>query len=277
MKFLATAALLATVVSPVQEGAYWRVETVFSMTHPRQVGSGYWVTERRLSTTWYDRTGKSWRAYQELGCKPKSKQDEAAWKADGSPTSWTYRTEGMKVSLSTEPGERSLRQDTGRPAFHWGNKRLTLQDLQALPTDAGALKERVVKDVKEWSDWAAKDAKTTSPGSKLDDWTSHQDYYVAGNLAQLMYEVPTSKQVRKAALQALKSTSGVRDLGRGTFALPTYTVKQTVLDQRVSVDPSTLTLRSWAIETKIGGRVFPAKTHLRTFAKVGWTDEQPAR
>ncbi|HUR02388.1 MAG TPA: hypothetical protein VM347_07610, partial [Nonomuraea sp.] len=217
------------------EGAYWRVETVLTMTHPRPVGSGYWLTERRAFTDWKTPEGKGWYGYRPLGARPATKKDEAAWRADGSPKSWNYRTEGMKISLSTEPGEGRVGPTKGGPkGFLLGEKTVTYQQLQNLPSDPAALKEYVVADVKSWIGEAAEEAKTTSPNSKIDDWLSRLDRYVAINLSRMLYETPVPPKVRSAAFQAFKTTKGVTDLGQvkdplgrsgQKFALPTLSTK----------------------------------------------------
>lgn len=277
MKFLIAAALFTTALTPAQEsGTYWQVEEVMSFTHPHQVGSGYWVKQRRTSDRWWTKDGKSWFGFREQGTKPATKADEAKWKADGSPTSWTYRTEGMKIKLSTEPGEGRLAPTKGRPGFHWNDYLVSYQELQKLPADAAGLKAKITADFEEWARVSAEKAKSTAPGARIEDWTSNRNFYVAETLGRLMYEYPVSKQVRAAALQAFTSTPGVRDLGASTYALPTYKGKNNVDDQRVVVDPATVTLKSWAIETRFNGKPVPAKTSLRTFTKVGWTDQKPA-
>ncbi|MFI6321525.1 hypothetical protein ACIBG8_28580 [Nonomuraea sp. NPDC050556] len=281
MNVLIAAAMLAgsltsTAPASAEGGTYWQVETVFSMTHPRQVGSGYWVNERRSSSDWWTKDGRSWTGFRPQGTRPASPADEAKWKADGSPTSWTYRTEGMKVKLSTKPGEGWVKPVGGRPGFHWNEHSITFQELQRFPKDAAALKSKVTADFQEWAEAAAEEAKTTAPGSKLDDWTSRQDYYVADILSQLLYQWPVTKETRTAAFQALKTVPGVRDLGGNTFALPTYKGKRDQVDKLVTVDPTSMTLRSLAVESKVDGKAVPGKTNLTTFTKVGWTDQKPA-
>ncbi|MEU4231356.1 hypothetical protein AB0F17_44270 [Nonomuraea sp. NPDC026600] len=266
-------------------GAYWRVETVLTMTHPRPVGSGYWLTERQGSTNWKTPEGKGWFGSRPLGARPKTKKDEAAWRADGSPKSWNYRTEGMKISLSTEPGEAHVGPQKGGPeGFHLGRKFLTYQQLQNLPSDPAALKEYVVADVKSWIGEAAEEAKTTSPNSKIDDWLSRLDSYVAIDLSRMLYETPVPPKVRSAAFQALKTTKGVTDLGQAKdllgrtgqkLALPTNTIKGTVLKRQLIVDTKTMTLLAEYTDTTVDGKPFLAKTKVETY-KAGWTDEKPA-
>ncbi|MFD1541712.1 hypothetical protein [Nonomuraea guangzhouensis] len=262
-------------------GAYWRVESVLTLAHPRPVGSGYWLTERRASTHWKTPEGKGWFGYRPLGARPTTEKDEAAWRADGSPKSWNYRTEGMKISLSTEPGKGSVGPTKGEPkGFRLGEKTVTYQQLQNLPSDPAALKEYVVADVKAWIDEAAEEAKTTSPNSKIDDWLSNLDSYVAINLGRMLYETPVPPKVRSAAFQALKTTKGVTDLGRAKdplgrsgqkLALPSNMTKGTVL----IVDTETMTLLAEYTGATADGKPLPGKTKVETYT-VGWTNEKPA-
>ncbi|MEU8149951.1 hypothetical protein [Nonomuraea sp. NPDC048901] len=280
-----TGALAVPAQATPPEGKYWRVDTILSRTHPRPVGSGYWLAERQASTVWQSPEGKSWFGFRPLGARPKTEKDEAAWRADGSPTSWTYRTEGMKISLSTEPGEGHVGPTKGAPkGFRLGERYVTYQQLQDLPSDPVALKKYVVAGVKTWIKEAADEAKTTAPNSKIEDWESHLDRYVAIDLSRMLWENPVPQKVRSAAFQAFKTTKGVTDVGRARdplnrsgqkFALPTLTTKGTVLKQQLLIDAKTMTLLAEYTDTTVDGKPFPAKTKVETY-KVGWTNEQPA-
>lgn len=292
MRYALMAGLLATLTTaaPAQaaEQPYWRVETVITMDHPRPVGSGYVVTERRVSVDWSAPGGQRWSAFRELGARPKTAEDEAAWKADGSPTSWTYRTEGMKVTLSTEPDRGWVKQDKTwkGDSFTWGDTKWSYQRLKSLPTDPAKLKAVVTEDVEAWADEAAEESRTTGSAATRAHWTARIDRYVAGRLAVLMHQLPTTREVRAAAFAALKSVKGVRDLGDAKdslgragrrFALPADSNgKGWSLRQEVMVDTRTMTLLSWFNDVEDAKLRKGAKTRLETFAKVGWTNERPA-
>ncbi|MBT2225906.1 hypothetical protein [Nonomuraea sp. NEAU-A123] len=283
LAFIGVFALPAQATPP--GGAYWRVETVITMTHPRAVGSGYWLTEREASTNWKTPEGKGWTGTRSLGARPATKKDEAAWRADGSPKSWTYRTEGMKISLSTEPGKGFVGPAKGEPkGFRLGEKTVTYQQLQNLPSDPAALKEHVVAEVKSWIAEAAEEAKTTAPKATINDWLSRLDSYVARDLSQMLFKVPVPPKVRSAAFQALKTTKGVTDLGRAKdplgrsgqkLALPTGTAKGSVVKQQVIVDTKTMMLLAEYTDVTVDGKPMLGKTHVETYT-AGWTDEQPA-
>ncbi|WP_436762477.1 hypothetical protein [Streptosporangium sp. V21-05] len=268
------------------EGDYWRVEVVQTRDHPRPVGSGYRVTERSVVVDWQTPEGsKKWGAYRDLGAHPASEKDRAAWKADGSPASWTYRTEGMKVSLSTKPGKgrvtRVKNWSNGFRLFGEGEF-VTYQQLQSLPADPAALRAYMVKDVRAWIDKAAEEAKTTSPKSTIDDWTANLDRYVAEYATRLLYENPVPFEVRSAAYRVLRTTKGVKDLGRAKdplnrsgqrFALPPFVrkdLKGWSLEERFVVDTTTMTLLAHYVDSGDKG-----KSRV-DYYKVGWTDDRPA-
>ncbi|MER6826402.1 hypothetical protein ABT352_10480 [Streptosporangium sp. NPDC000563] len=266
------------------EADYWRVEVVGTRDHPRPVGSGYTVTERSVSVDWQTPDGKLWGAYRELGARPKSEKDRAAWKADGSPTSWTYRTEGMKISLSTKPGEGYVKKTPKWPGgFMLRESRfVTYRQLQSLPTDPAALRAYMVKDVRAWIDKSAEEAKTTSPNSTIDNWLNNLDRYVAEYAIDLLYRNPVPLKVRSAAYQVLKTTKGVKDLGRAKdplnrsgqkLALPPLAQKYQKgwsLEERFVVDTATMTLLAHYVDSSDKG-----KSRV-DYYRVGWTDDKPA-
>ncbi|MFI7124380.1 hypothetical protein ACIBQ1_01715 [Nonomuraea sp. NPDC050153] len=285
--FLITAGIVAVPAQAAPaEGAYWRVEVVRTADHPRPVGSGYTLTVRSVGVDWLTPGGKAWSAYRELGARPKTAKDEAAWRADGSPTSWTYRTEGMKISLSTEPGKGRVGPVKGHPdgKFRMGEKWVTYAQLQALPAEPEALRAHVVAEVRAWIDEAAEEARTTDPRAKKEDWLVNLDRYVGEYLTRLLYENPVPFKVRSAAYQALKTTKGVSDLGRAKdplnrsgqkVALPALEQKNTVLKEQFIVDTRTMTLLAHYVDLQDGGKQLAGKSGVETY-KVGWTDAKPA-
>ncbi|MGI5290933.1 hypothetical protein ACQEVF_47535 [Nonomuraea polychroma] len=267
------------------KGAYWRVETTFTTTHPRAVGSGYYLTQRSVSADWLSPVGKSWSGYRELGVKPATGKDEVAWRADGSPTAWAYRTEGMKIRLSTQPGKGRIVAVKNRPeGFRLGEKYVTYQQLQSLPTDAEALRKYLVADVNAWIDKSAEEAKTTDPKATKNDWLVNLDRYVAQRATELLYANPAPDKVRAAAYQVLKTTKGVSDLGRTKdplgrsgqkLALPVFSRKSSVLKQQLVVDTTAMTLLAEYTDLKDGGIAVLGKSGVKTI-KAGWTNDKPA-
>ncbi|MFI6176808.1 hypothetical protein ACIA8R_14865 [Nonomuraea sp. NPDC051191] len=281
--FAGVAAVPASADAP--KGAYWRVETIYTTTHPRPVGSGYHLTQRNVTTEWLSPNGKAWTGMRELGARPATKKDEAAWRADGSPTTWDYRTEGMKIHLTTRPGKGSVKAQEDRPdGFRLGEKYVSYQQLQELPTDAEALRKQLTAEVEAWIDEAAEEAKTTDPKATRNDWLVNLDRYVAERAVELLYVNPVPDKVRAAAYQVLKTTKGVGDLGRDKdplgrsgqkLALPVSSRKGTVLKQQLLVDTTAMTLLAEYTDLKDGGKAVLGKSGVTTY-KAGWTDDKPA-
>ncbi|MER5999410.1 hypothetical protein ABT120_12615 [Nonomuraea angiospora] len=138
--------------------------------------------------------------------------------------------------------------------------------------------------MRAWIDWAAEDAKTSSPKSKKEDWLVNLDRYVGEYLTRLLYENPVPFKVRSAAYQVLKTTKGVSDLGQvkdpldrpgQKVALPTLEQKSTVLKEQFIVDTKTMTLLAHYVDLQDGGKQLAGKSGVETY-KVGWTDDKPA-
>ncbi|UBU13783.1 hypothetical protein [Nonomuraea gerenzanensis] len=281
--FAGMAAVPASADAP--KAAYWRVETTFTTTHPRAVGSGYHLTQRRVSIEWLSPAGRSWSGFRELGARPATKKDEAAWRADGSPTTWDYRTEGMKIHLSTRPGKGSVQAAAGRPdGFRLGERYVTYQQLQVLPTEPETLRKQLTAEVNAWIDEAAEEAKSTAPKAAKNDWLVNLDRYVAERAVELLYVNPAPDKVRAAAYHVLKTTKGVSDLGRSKdplgragqkLALPVSSGKGPVLRQQLLVDTTTMTLLAEYTDLGNGGKKVLGKSGVKTF-EAGWTDDKPA-
>ncbi|HEX4811412.1 MAG TPA: hypothetical protein VFV66_01480 [Nonomuraea sp.] len=266
------------------QGAYWRVETVYTATHPHAVGSGYHLTERSVSTDWTAPDGTGWSGYRELGARPATAKDEAAWRADGSPSTWVYRTEGMKIRLSTRPGKGSLGRAKGRHGWPWGESSVSYQQIQALPTGTEALRERLKADVDAWIDEAAEEAKVTAPRATKQDWLAYRDGYVAKRAVALLYALPAPDKVRAAAYQVIKTTKGVTDLGPAKdekgrsgrkLALPVDDRGKAVRKEQLLVDTKNMTILAISTELTADGKPVLGKPGTQTIT-AGWTDDKPA-
>jgi len=251
-------------------GAYWHSRTLFTMTHPRQVGTGtdkYWVVERRLSETTAARDGRIWSGFRRLGAEPKSAADRAAWKRDGSPAKWSYRTEGMLVELSTAPDKGSL--VPAKPAgFILATRKVTFEELQALPSEPGALKEWLVESRMKGEEPPAR----------------REDVKVAGTLVELLHSYPVPKRVRQAAFTLLSAEPGytVTDLGRSRKKLSetsrsTKSGKQPaiVAKHTITVDTSDMLIVARTLDSTIDGKPFPDKTWTMVI-ESGWSAAAPA-
>ncbi|MFB4276591.1 hypothetical protein ACBJ59_14970 [Nonomuraea sp. MTCD27] len=248
----------------VAEGKYWRTRTLQVMTHPRQVGRGdnkYWLVERRLSETWTLRDGRAWTTFRRLGATPKSAADRAAWKRDGSPRKWSYRTEGMLLELSMEP--QKGRVIPPRPPHGWflGYTRLTFEELQAAPTDP-----------KELKTWLHKLYST--PGEPPIDPSAD----LPSAYADLMHRLPAPKAVRMAAYQLLSQMPGatVTDAGKGRKKVTEHSERPNTKARHARIiDTRDLLLVGTELDTIHNGKQLNAKTWT-TDVKSGWTDNEPA-
>ncbi|GIH93024.1 hypothetical protein ACFFMN_02490 [Planobispora siamensis] len=265
-------------VRTAPEGAYWHVRTLFTMTHPRQLGRGsnrYWVEEWGISETWTSRDTKSWFGYRELGVRLKSAADEAAWRRDGSPATWRRTADGMTVSLAIAPDKGRVTPVKGQVnAFILVDQRLTYEELQRLPADPAALKAWIDKAVRV----PHADPRARVPEESVDG-------HVTGALFSLLYDLPVPKEVRTAAYRALPTMPGVRPLGkvkdsRGRtgegFSIVRRYKGDHVVTRQMIVDTDAMVLLAENVKTTIGGKVFPNKTSTQTMLHVGWTDTPPA-
>jgi hypothetical protein len=98
--------------APAETGKYWHVKTL-NVFGPLRVGSKsnmYWVVRRSVEESWDagDPKNPSWNGRRDAGTRPRAEADENAWRAAGSPTTWTIDSDGSKVVLSTAPDAGEL-------------------------------------------------------------------------------------------------------------------------------------------------------------------------
>lgn len=261
-------------VTAPADGAYWHTRVVMETTHPRQLGSGpnrYWANTQRIFESWRSPEGKGWTGLRNLGARPKGAADEKAWRRDGSPATWNRAADGRSVSLTTKPDTGRLLPPKGPAAFSLAGQRLSYQELQLLPADPSGLKN--------WLRTAARVlAGEQAAGDIVDDTVTQE-------LTHLLYESPVPKRVRTAAYQALRSTPGVRSLGKIDDSLGrtgeglTIGRRQqgtTVSTTEVIVDTGTMLLLADGLKTTVNGKPLLEKTWTETVVQVGWTDDEPS-
>ncbi|MFG3441212.1 CU044_5270 family protein [Nonomuraea sp. NPDC047897] len=192
-QFLLVAA--ATVAAMPDEGTWWGSTEV----HGRQFhepGGRYVLQKSETIETWIpaDPEGLTWYRQTPHGVKPATPQDEAAWRADGSPTSWTYdrsRTGGLPEEVvRAEPGERRTWSTED-----WDFRILTagkpLTKMSDLPDTPEGLKRLFNADDRTTIDTAAR----------------------------LLFFAPVASETRAAAYRLLASVPGVTAVGQVTDAL----------------------------------------------------------
>lgn len=264
-------------------GTYWHVRRTFSATRPQELGRGdnrYTVEQLSVNEEWTKRSGRSWWGRREW-VEPKTSEDEAAWRRDGSPSKWCMGhtdTEPPKpICLHTAPGIAFLTRDYHAFEVVEGRE-LTFRQLQRLPEDPDRLRAWVVDAVKDDLDPSASDEIV--------------DVNVAEILANLLVDVPVPPGVRAAAYRALadmpnvESTGPTQDeLGREGVGIQIQTGAMADVaahDTRPIGDAGELTLEliidpdtSYVLsrQTSFGKR--PDLNGGTLILEVGWTDEEP--
>jgi hypothetical protein len=279
--------LLAAAVraeSVPMSGAHWHVRSMSTTTWPRELGSGdnrYTVELRSVTELWTKRNGQTWWGQRDW-VRPKSSEDEAAWRRDGSPSKWCMGNTDTEpphpICLHTAPGTASLTR-VGEDTFVVVEGReLTFAQLQRLPDDPEALRDWVVDAVEDDLD----------PSVSADTL----DLNVAEVLANLLLDVPAPPGVRAAAYRALADMPNVRSIGptrdelgragvgilidvadRATiFVVPRGgPYKAGKLTRKLIIDPDTSHVL--ASQANVGESPDPVSGTL--ILEVGWTDEEP--
>jgi hypothetical protein len=278
--------LLAAAVraeSAPTSGTYWHVRSMSRTTWPQKLGQGdnrYTVELLSVHENWTKRDGQTWWGSREW-VRPKTSEDEAAWRRDGSPTKWcmgkTDTEPPEPICLHTAPGTASLTH-VGDDTFVVAEGReLTFAQLQGLPEDPDALGAWVVDAVKEDLD--------RSVSADL------LDYNVAEVLANLLVDVPAPPGVRAAAYRALADMPNVSSIGPTRDELDRAGVgilidagdwagvvlpggrpfKAGKLTRRLIIDPDTSHVL--ASQASAGSSSDPTSGTL--ILEVGWSDEKP--
>jgi hypothetical protein len=286
----ARAVLLAAAVraeSAPRGGTYWHVRSMSRTTLSQRFGHGdNRYTLERLSVTekWTTHGGRNWLG-RRVWVRPKTSEDEAAWRRDGSPSTWcrgkTDTEPPEPKCLHTAPGTASVTR-FGQDTFQLteGHK-LTFGQLQRLPADHDALRAWLVGIARHDLDPAASGAVV--------------DLNVANELSDLLVDFPVPPGVR-AAFRALAGMPNVRSIGPIRDALGRAGVGIEIgtpgvngiavlgdgsavaapageLIRTLIIDPDTS--RVLADETRIGNGSDPLSDTL--ILGVGWTNEKPHR
>jgi hypothetical protein len=263
-------------------GTYWHVRRMSRTTGPQKLGHGedrYTLQLRSITEEWTKRNGQAWWGRREW-VRPKTAEDEAAWRRDGSPSKWcmgkTDTEPPEPICLHTAPGTASLMKDYHAFEVVEGRE-LTFTQLQRLPEDADALRAWIVDAVKD-------DLDKPVPADVL-------DFNVTDVLANLLVDVPVPPRVRAAAYRALadmpnvKSTGPTRDeLGRAGVGIViddgrrahvvgpgVSSFKAGKLTRKLIIDPDASYVL--ASQTSIGKSSDSFSGTL--ILEVGWTNEKP--
>jgi hypothetical protein len=215
--------------------------------------------------------GTSWAVTEMLGYAPDTPADVAAWKADGSPTTWR-----IKWPMPPCPPEKKCKEPVqkisskGRPVDarrlgkagvvgSLGDSPITLAQVRALPRDPAKLKAEIARRLPGAS------------GELLNTITFEDGI-------QVITELPVSSEVRAAAYRMMASLPGVKAVGEFTDRLGRKGQAVTM-----GADGSTEVLHRVIIDPKTG---LPLATQLykpsngqidldQTVTFAGWTDAEP--
>jgi hypothetical protein len=194
--------------SATSDGRYWVLrEELGSRIEVGPAGRRYDILLRLRMEMWLaTRPGEvSLAVEQQLGAVPADAEDNAAWRADGSPTQWPIpRAKGNPRDpgvYEAAAGPRSIRRMEGHTAknnFLLGGHPVTPDELAALPTDPAALKAWLVKRFRDIG------------------VQEKQDYALFWNGKALVMDLPVAPEVRAAAYRMMADISGVKLLGTVT-------------------------------------------------------------
>jgi hypothetical protein len=152
---------------------------------------------------------QSWYVDQDLGGKPATPQDKAAWQADGSPPDWLRpagKRDGKWYYLKTPTAPRSVfrtrTQMNGAVASALGDgSPLTMARLAAFPTDPAKLKALMIRYVNQ-------DYRLVGGIPK----GSTMDQELMGEAINLL-QAPLPPAVKSAVYQVMAGLPGSRTLG----------------------------------------------------------------
>jgi hypothetical protein len=193
--------------STATSGRYWVLPTEFgSRMEVGPPGRRYHIMIRLSSEMWLaTRPGdESLAVQQNLGAEPASPEDEAAWRADGSPTRWPIpKPDGAPSDEYYEaaPGPKGIRLMEGATAvnnFMLGGNPVTMAELAALPTDPAALKAWLLNRFQVLG--------IEEPA----------DYALFWNAKSLVMDLPVTPAIRAAAYRMMADLTGVTLLGEVT-------------------------------------------------------------
>lgn len=212
---------------------------------------------------------------QSLGAKPASPADEAAWRADGSPTEWTLPmpkdlpagSKPIVITAGTGPKMWFKEPTRAEPGLAGGG--VTEADLAALPTEPAALRQWVRSRWTEGSD------------QELSDF----ELFRVGMGLVLSHGV--SREVRAAAYRMLADIDGATAVGRVEDPMGRSGVAVGFARKgdgghwsqpRLIVDPQTgqaLADESWDLGTGKKPAATGKLLGYRVVTSVRYTDEDP--
>ncbi|SDI46268.1 hypothetical protein SAMN05421505_15410 [Sinosporangium album] len=281
-------AAAASVAKTSANGDYWVNRVVSGSTEPAPNGK-YLLEKTYSEELWASPVaGKpTWRIIQFLGAKPATSEDEEAWRADGSPKTWTYPakrvTKGGKSFLTKSRtitgaanAREAWREDAGGSLGVLTNgEPMTLDQLGKLPSTPEGLRDYLESVIKKNA------ANGTGPRLGQDADPRLYDMGV-----RIIMHFPVSPEVRAAAYRMIASLPGVTADGEATDPLGRR-------GQAVSIPRTTDTgeaegVDRFVVDTETGlplalehtNAPDPSKQGAAGFSfeaveQTGWTDKKP--
>lgn len=210
---------------------------------------------------------------------PLRSQSESWITRDGH--SWS----GRQWITGPHAGESTFFKVRGRTDFRICDDKMTYRQLAALPTEAAALRARLLKAMGSKDD--------SVPAARRDTFTLYRDAALNKCLSDLLVDIPVSPKVRAAAYRVLAASPDATVTGKTTdprgragvgvtLRVPAPAGRDTiqlVIDPSTSLVLSTLSMRVHdgsaipSLEGFKAGDVTMATT--RVYVQVGWTNERP--
>ncbi|MFF4774428.1 CU044_5270 family protein [Microtetraspora fusca] len=281
------AAATAAMKAP-SSGAYWRTVTITGMdaTSPDR---GYIIRRRFSKEQWLARRqgGQSWWITQNLGAKPLTGEDEAAWRKAGSPTQWKYpldmtglvgvnSSEVVRAAAEEKVAQR-LRGKWKGSAGSLTAELVTWDELRRIPSDERELRAYLERRIT---------SQAKSHGYENDP--KDLELALQGNCMEIVFSLPVSPAVRAAAYRLLATLPQMTALGRVKDPLGRtgealgYRVNgregEGVYQIVQVIDPETglpLSQSSTSTIELADGRTAKVE-NFTAYRQMGWTDEEPS-
>jgi hypothetical protein len=185
-------------------GRYWVLDdTVMQLQAAGTAAHPYNIADRSRTQSWYPRSAgqRFWYLTTDLGAKPATPADRAAWRAVGSPTVWHFGGGGHGKPEETFRTSRSPTQAYWEPRVMapgmLGNARATFAKLQSLPSNQAKLTALI----RRYALWPAKKAAAWLMASQMFD------------TAVWLLTQPVTPQVHAAVYKVIAGLPGVRAAG----------------------------------------------------------------
>jgi len=207
------------VLTSSTSGRFWRTTSdIYGLDLAGPAKAPYVIRSGDREQNWVARSDSnpSWGAHQGLGRKPLSAADKAAWKADGSPTTFAVHESGRKGdTIANLPGAPTKQVvDLFNPdseVFFVGHS-LTMRAVRALPADQTALRTFLLTDLArnmkvrdQKHGVMAANGQSTGAALTEDEWL----FSTATDLLTL----PVAPEVRASAYRIMAGLKGVKSLG----------------------------------------------------------------